>query len=237
MRKILISLLVILLLVLLGMTVIYGMKIGNFELGHSVKEIIDNNDNLDVEISALTAEINTNYLKAQSSLNSSLAKLQTEKENYLNKVRYTTEEEMQKANVSEQYKISYIWTTIGLYATKNYCQSLKIEVSNSTSGVPNQYNLTITTTGNYLDISNFIYAIEKDSNLGFRIEEFNMVPYAQTTSNSQNTNENENENILQATFMVKNITLDPASLNTNNITNSNTSNSDQVLDNSQNTGS
>ena len=65
-------------------------------------------------------------------------------------------------------------------------------------GVSNQYNMSFTVTGAYLDISEFVYQIEKDPELGFRIEEFTLVPYS--------------EESLQATFIIKNISIDPTSL-------------------------
>lgn len=43
-----------------------------------------------------------------------------------------------------------------------------------------------------------MYAIEKDTSLGFKIDEFQLVPYS--------------EDLLQSTFLIKNVTIDPSSL-------------------------
>lgn len=226
MRKILLGLLTLILVGILGLAVTSELNIGDFHLGYSVSDIIDKNDELDLSIANLQSKISGEYADIQTSLSSSFINLQKSKEDYLNQVKYSTEEEMQKANVSEQYKIGYLWTTIGLYATRNNCFLRRVEVSNANSGIENQYNLTFTTIGEYLDISNFIYAIEKDTNLGFRIEEFNMIPYT------------GGENKLQATFMIKNIMLDPNSLKENAISSSSSTNTNTNTNvDEQNTGS
>lgn len=228
MRKILLGFLTLILLAILGTAVIYGLELGTFHFGYSVRDIIEKNDELNLNLADLQTKINNEYASVQTSLSSSFIDLQNSKEAYLNKVKYSTEEEIQKANVAEQYKIGYIWTNIGLYATRNNCFLRKVEVSNSSSGIADQYNLTFTTIGEYLDISNFIYTIEKDASLGFRIEEFNMVPYTQGT------------NKLQATFMIKNIMLDPNSLKENTVSSSSNTNVSKNTNNNvneQNTGS
>ena len=79
---------------------------------------------------------------------------------------------------------------------------MKADLSHGSSGVSNQYNISFTVIGQYISISDFIYAIEKDPNLGFRIEEFAIVPYS--------------EESLQATFIIKNVAIDPTSLSNSN---------------------
>lgn len=197
MRKILISLLLVALLAIFAQMVLSGLTIGNVTIGHSVKEVIRKNDELDSNIANLEKKINTEYQSSRSSLETSFTKLQGEKQSYKSKVAYTTEEELQQANTTEQYKLDYLWTNIGLYATRNGV-GLKADVSYGSSGLPDQYNISFTATGEYLSISEFIYAVEKDPNLGFRIEEFALVPYSESN--------------LQATFIIKNVPVDPKSL-------------------------
>lgn len=197
MRKVLITILLLALLTIFGMIVVSGLTIGHISLGQSVQAIINKNSELDNKILSLEQKINTEYAQTRSNLEASFSKLQTEKQTYLDTIAFTTEEQLKAANQSEEYKLDYLWTKIGLYATQNNV-AMKADVSYGSSGVPNQYNISFTATGEYISISEFIYAIEKDSNLGFRIEEFAMVPYS--------------ENSLQATFIIKNIAIDPDSL-------------------------
>ena len=197
MRKILISILLLALIAIFSVMVLSGLTIGKITIGRSVKEVVNKNDELDKSIEALETKIKTEYETSRGNLETSFKKLQTEKQTYQSTIAYTKEEELKNASTTEQYKMNYLWTNIGSYATKNDVV-LKAEVSYGSSGLPNQYNISFTATGEYLSISEFVYAIEKDSNLGFRIEEFALVPYS--------------ENSLQATFIIKNIPIDPNSL-------------------------
>ncbi|MCI8396607.1 MAG: hypothetical protein HFJ52_02800 [Clostridia bacterium] len=220
MRKILISILLLALLAIFSLMVLSGVTVGNITIGHSVKEVINKNDELDKSIAALDTKIKTEYQASKGSLESSFTKLQTEKQTYRSAIAYTTEEELKKANTTEQYKMSYLWTNIGGYASKEGVV-LKLDVSYGSSGLPNQYNMAFTATGEYLSISEFIYAIEKDPNLGFRIEEFALVPYS--------------ENALQATFIIKNIPIDPSSISTTTGISGENSNGTQTKDSTNTT--
>lgn len=222
MRKVLITILVLALLTIFGITVVSGFKIGNLTVGHSVQAIIDKNAELDNNIAKLGERINREYAQAKSNLEISFSKLQKEKQTYLDTIAYTTQEQLEDANQTEQYKLDYLWTTIGLYATNNNV-TMKADLSYGSSGVPNQYNISFTATGEYLSISEFVYAIEKDPSLGFRIEEFALVPYS--------------ENSLQATFIIKNIAIDADSLSKTASVSSGTTTDTNVTDTNTVSGS
>lgn len=200
MRKLLIMILIIILLVALGIMITSGISIGSFTIA-SVQEIIDDNDELDNEIAEVNNTIQTTYASAKTSLDTSVQSLQTAKQKYQDTITYSTEEEIKAANQTEEYEIAFLWTKIGLYATKNNV-TMKADVSSGT--VSGLYNISFTATGEYLSISEFIYAIENDSDLGFKIEEFTLVPYS--------------EEILQATFSIKNVAIDDDSLSAAGVT-------------------
>lgn len=152
---------------------------------------------MDNEIAGLEKEIAQGYTIAQSNLDDSFQRLQTQKQSYQSTIEYTTSEELQAANQKDQYKLEYLWTKIGQYATKNNL-TLKADLTYGSSGFDGEYNIQFTAMGEYLPISEFVYAIEKDTSLGFKIDEFQLVPYS--------------ENVLQSTFLIKNVTIDPSSL-------------------------
>ncbi len=199
MRKLLISILMLILFAIFVLMIVYGLTIGNVRLGYSVKEVIDKNDELDNNIANLGAKIRQEYDVAKSNLNASFDALQQEKETYQQKIAFSTEEEIQAANQSEKYKLDYLWTNIGLYATRNNV-AMRADITYGTSGAQGQYNISFTATGEYISISDFVYDVEKDPELGFRIEEFQLVPYS--------------ENALQATFIIRNVPIDSSSLST-----------------------
>ena len=62
---------------------------------------------------------------------------------------------------TEEYKIEFLWTKLGNYAHDENVE-IKIDVSNS--------NIS----GRYTDVTQFIYDVENDSKLGFKIENFDM---------------------------------------------------------------
>lgn len=210
MRKVLIGILLVVLLAIFAGMVISGIDIGSTSIGYSVQNIIDKNYELDNDIVSLETKITQEYGAAKTELDSSFKKLQTEKQSYQDTITYTSEEDIQAANQTEEYKLDYLWTNIGLYATKNNV-TMKADLTYGSSGVPNQYNISFTAMGEYLSLSEFVYAIEKDPNLGFRIEEFALVPYS--------------EEQLQASFIIKNVSIDPTSLSQSGLSSGSSSDS------------
>lgn len=194
MRKILILILIIILLFALGIMATSGISIGNFTIS-SIQQILNDNDELDSEISGINNTIQTTYASAKTSLNTSVQALETAKQKYQDTITYRTEEEIQAANETEEYEIGFLWTKIGLYATKN---NVTMQANVSSGTISGLYNISFTIVGEYLSISEFIYAIENDSELGFKIEDFTLTPYS-------------DEN-LQATFSIKGIAIDEDSL-------------------------
>lgn len=194
MRKLLILVLIIILLAALGIMLTSGIAIGSFEIP-SIKKIIDENKDLDTKIAELNTAIENDYASARTSLDTSVKTLESEKQKYQDTITYSTEEEIKAANQTEEYEISYLWTKIGLYATNN---NVTIQANVSSGTVAGLYNISFTARGEYISISEFVYAIENDSTLGFKIEDFALVPYS--------------ENTLQATFIIRNIAIDEDSL-------------------------
>lgn len=192
MKKLLISMIAVLLVILTAITMIKGWSIGGLSV-LGIKGIRQKNEELDSKIQAATKLANTDYLKSIDNMNENLKKLEEERENYENIVSTSTESEVQNAKQFQKYPIEYLWIQIGQHA-KNEGVEIKIVVAKGTSNTENTYNLNFTATGGYAEIAEFIRDIEDDSSLGFRIEEFKMSP-------------NGTENNLQATFVCKNITI------------------------------
>lgn len=210
MRKYLIMILIVILLTALVIMGVQGLSVGGFKI-HSIRGIIEDNQNLDEELAKLTYSIENDYETSKTNLQKSLQDLLKNKQDYQDAITFRTDAEIQKANQSEKYKIDYLWTKIGLYATKNGVE-LQMNVSNSSNGVPSQYDVSFAAIGEYLSISEFVYAIENDSNLGFKIENFNMQSYSGTTNGEEGSE--VSGNLLRGTFVVRNVPLDQNSLTT-----------------------
>ena len=99
--------------------------------------------------------------------------------------------DVQAASQIEKYEIETLWVKLGNHATT---QGVVIKMDVKKGNAQDVYDLQFTATGSYISITDFISAIENDSSLGFKIEEFKLVP---SSSGSD----------LQATFVCKDITI------------------------------
>lgn len=204
MRKIMIIVLVLLLFAGTIKMMIEGINIGNLKIS-SVKDISSLSQNLDSQIERLNSTIQKDYIGAQKDLQTSLENLEKSKEKYKEAVTYSTTEEIKAAMELEEYKIGYLWTKIGLYATKNNVIMQAVVSQGSIDGL---YNISFTALGSYISISEFIHAIEADSKLGFNIEEFTMEKYTGSLVTGE---------VLQSTFIIRNIAINKESLTSQNI--------------------
>lgn len=206
MKKVLILILIALLLALTLFIAINGVQIGKLEI-LGVTGIQDRNSELEEKIAQATKLASTDYKKAVSTVQENSKKLEEEKKNYEDMTAVSTDSEVEEAAQLQTYEIEYLWAKIGNHATSEGA-TIKMDVTKGTNTTSNTYNLKFTVTGSYISITDFISDIENDSSLGFKIEEFKMLP--------------GNGSDLEATFVCKDITikdLSQATITQNNDTN------------------
>ena len=198
MRKILFAILALVLLIIVGLVIYKGTSIGDFEIW-GIKQINEQNEKIEQANIDLEKLINNKYPDTEKALNDSSEKMQESKKKYEEQAVLISNSKYYMQ--TEKYKLEFLWTRIGNYA-KDYKITPKMDVaSTSTKGV---YNLIITVVGNYHNIASFIHAIENDSRLGFKIEDFKMLQY-----------DGEGQsNLVQATFTCKEIRIDIKSIDT-----------------------
>lgn len=199
MKKLLISLIIILSLVLTGTTIVKGLQIGKINV-LGILGIKEENEKLDEKVKEATKLASTDYQKNMDDLNSAIKKLETEKSSYEDLVNVSTDSEVESANQNYNYMIDFLLIRVENHA-KSVGVTMKMDVTRSSSGAENVYNLNFTATGSYVGIEEFITGIEDDSKLGFKIENFSM------KSSSENGGE------VQATFVCKDITIQGISNN------------------------
>jgi len=120
-----------------------------------------------------------------------MEKLKIVKKKYQNKMEYVSGN-VDLGGVSiKNYKIERLWIALENYA-KNENVELKLEVVDAAS--KGLYDLNITVAGEYIGITDFIYDIEKDDTLGFKILNFKLTPYVATTTTNNDTNNNTTSN-------------------------------------------
>lgn len=185
MRKILIIVLIVLLLIAGYFSIFKGLNIFGVEIP-SVFRIKDKSDNLDVQLEKLSTLTSVDRPKAMNDLNTSAKQLVIAREEYNDKVLYSSEEEIRQATQGIEYEMEYLWTKVGNHATKNGI-ILKMTVGGSSSGISGLYDLSFVATGKYVSISEFIAALENDSSLNFKIENAKVMPFEGNTENLQST--------------------------------------------------
>ncbi len=207
MKKLLILILIGLLLALSIFIVMQGVNIGSVEI-LGIKGIQDKSAALDEKIQEAARLVEKTYAQAVNDVDTNAKKLEEEKKNYEDMTAISEDSDVEAANQLERYEIETLWVRLGNHATSQGVV-MQMDVLPSTSGAANTYNLRFTATGSYISITDFISAIENDSTLGFKIEEFKMVP-----SGSD----------LQATFVCKDIAITEVSSAKATTTNTNSAN-------------
>lgn len=228
MKNVLVSVFSILLTALIIICMIRGVSIGQFQI-LSIAEIKTSSLKLDSEIEELNNLKNVTYKKKLNDLQNSIKNLTTAKQNYLDLASISTDTEIQQANQEQSYAMEFLWDKVGTYATQ---EGLGLTWNVVSTGVNNKYTLNFTITGSYIGIINYIYSLENDSELAFRIENFKIVSAGATTaSRGSNNTATQNDVRVTATFSVSNIGIKEESITSSNSSNSNTN---TFKENSQN---
>ena len=186
MKKVLISILIVLIMILTFFIVFKNISIGEWK-SKNINDIKNLNSELEQKINNAKQLNNQDYPNEVNKLDDSMEKLKIAKKKYQNKMEYVSGD-VDLGGVSiKNYKIERLWIALENYA-KNENVELKLEVVDAAS--KGLYDLNITVAGEYIGITDFIYDIEKDDTLGFKILNFKLTPYVATTTTNNNTNNN-----------------------------------------------
>ncbi len=129
----------------------------------SYDELKENKDKLDKDIRSLE-QLNS------STLSEAVDSVKFEKANYENKKGVydalaisASVEEIAEANKIERYLLDYLWIRVGNYANDN---GVKFKMT------PNSADATLSfdITGSYVAVINFIYDIQNDNELDFKVD-------------------------------------------------------------------
>lgn len=186
MRKILFSIIIILLLLGAGLTIANGLELGNFHVW-GINAFVAENENIEKKNQELSDLVSVTYPNSIEQLNTASNTLDFTKKEYEDKAVLISNSKYYMQ--TEKYEIEFLWTKLGNYAQDNNVQ-IKIDVVNS--GTAGLYDLNFTIAGEYKNVTQFIYDVENDSKLGFKIEGFNMASI---------------EGVVQGTFSCKEISI------------------------------
>lgn len=215
MRKILLSVCAVLILIATIFFVVNGLKKANVK---GFSGLDEKNTQVENKISDLANIISVKYTQAESNQKTAMNKLIDSKTEYENQAYLSSTNRSSYASKLETYDIDYLWTKLGNYA-KEEGVVIKIDVMSS-SASSNLYDLNFAVVGTYVGATDFIYDIENDSKLGFKIDDFSM------TSNS--TAE------VTASFICKDIPIKVGDIERNTTTEENNTTNNSVSNNKKN---
>ena len=190
MRKFLFAVLAILILVLVFFLVRDGLAIGNIRI-LGLTEIQSLNVQVDLKIAEATELTQVKFNSENKNLNDALEDVATEREKYERVLAQSSTEDIREALTKEKYEVEKLWISIGNYADEHNVK-VNLQITNSSSGIAEVKDLRFTVNGSYVGITDFIYDLEDDPELEFKIESFNMVPDVEKSN-------------LKSTFTVKDI--------------------------------
>lgn len=199
MKKTLISIIGVILLILILVCIFRGISIGKMSI-YSVKNIQEKSLNLDSKIEEANTQINQNYAKSRADIETASKNLKRVKEEYETIVGADGGFGITQI---EKYKIEYLWGIIGGYGDD---ENVVVTLDIKETSIPDTYNINFTLNGSYVDITDFLYDIENDDELNYRIKDFKLLPLTKTsTTTTDNTVTTVSTETLQATFVVENI--------------------------------
>lgn len=227
MRKILLGIIIVLLIILGVNIVTKGITPFNFKI-QSLGQIDEASKELKTDIEGVNRQIETEYPKKLEELTTANNNMQKVKKEYLEYVNKSSNEQIIAAKTLKSYAIEFLWTKLGTHARE---EGVNLTFEIGSGGSSGGSTLDFTVDGSYIAITNFIYAVENDSDLDFRIQNFKLLPH-------------EGE-ILEAKFSVGGVTIqgntaresvptnnNPAEQNTNSQETSKSNNKTNEVNNS-----
>lgn len=125
MKKILISILIVLLLILSYFLIWHGIKFIKIE---SINDIKEASSELEENIKEANELDSQTYPNEEEELKKAIENLKTSKQEYESKVKYSTGETNIGALEIKTYKIHYLWTVLGNYRKEDKLKSLNLDL-------------------------------------------------------------------------------------------------------------
>ena len=233
MKKLLILILIALLLALAFIVGMNGVNIGSIQI-LGIQGIQNKSAELDEKIQEAGKLAQKDFKQAVNDVESTAKELESKKEEYINLLPENLEDGTQTLPTLKRYEIETLWVKIGNHATSEGT-TIKMDVVQGGTGIDAEtqslsqsdysyYDLKFTVNGSYISITDFISDIENDDELGFKIEEFKLVPSSSGID-------------LQATFICRDILIKTVEQTTNTTTGNNTTNNTNTTNTTNTTNS
>lgn len=202
MKKILSIFIGLILLAIIFTSAVKGLKFGKAQI-LSINGLKAKSLQLDQKIEEANTQIDQNYASEIQNLNTAEQRLQKVKNEYEAKIESLNANPELGITQIEKYKIEYLWGIIGNYAKKD---NLRVDLDIEETSIADTYKINFSLVGSYVGITNFLYNIENDDELNYRINNFKLNPTTITsTSKSGVETTTVSTESLNATFTVENI--------------------------------
>jgi len=168
--------------------VCYLLMFGNQEVIRknvaSVGQLETASKELDTKAAKLEKIVTTDYETQKTKLSKIIEEYQKTKKEYDNLVPTSGDViiDFENSNLKDIYDVDFLWTIVGNYATEEGID-LKFDIQKNTTSASSMNNngsnyivcdLKFVITGNYINLTDFIYDLEDDDRLNFEINNFEM---------------------------------------------------------------
>ena len=186
--------------------VLFGNQTGIRSKVASISELQSKSDDLNSDIAKLENSTTKEFQEKKDELSKTIKEYNEVKKQYEELIPQTENSQtVIDENLKDIYDVDFLWTIVGNYATEeginlNFDISKNITSASSINNTSSTYvvcDLKFTVTGNYINLTDFIYDLEDDDRLNFEINSFNM---------------QKSGDGLQVTFTVKEIKLNNTNL-------------------------
>lgn len=169
------SLCIVIISILLAISLFNGLNIFGIKV-LSLKDISSKKNEVKLAETNLELE-KTKYEILEEKLNTEKTEFKTEKNKY-ESISEETVNIINKLNTKEKYSIEYIWIKLGNYAKLNNLDIVVAEPGNTLNGeeekAQNDSIFKIQVNGSYIDVASFIYNVENDTELKFKLDNIKM---------------------------------------------------------------
>ena len=186
MKKLFISVVIALMCILTIFTIFKGIHIGGFKI-LGLSEIKAEDKKLEEKVTEATKLASTDYPNQLANIKKDMKDMESEKQQYEDMVAVSTDSEISASVQKQKYTIDKLWTKIGGLATDEGLDAKFALTSGTLQAAKdedfNYYTIEFEVTGSYVGVALYLSSLEDDSELGFRIQDFKMVPAAKREAN------------------------------------------------------
>ena len=161
-KKVLLTVLVVILAYGLFSSFAHGVVIGNLVNTQSYTDIAKLAKQLNDDKATLEDKNNKQYPSALNRQQAAISNFKLNKAAYEELAMQASPADIRKANQKEVYLLDYLWMKIGTYANDSDIKVLIEPVENSS-------RIDFNVSGQYIAVINFIYDLENDVELAFNI--------------------------------------------------------------------